>query len=231
MTMAAAALPASPATSPMARCKAQGYLYAVRPEGGDVSRIKLGSTMSPDPVLALHDAYDRGFGRTDILWLMPCSDVRRDEIGRMHDYFSDRRVWGRRELFSFDSLEEFQDEIDTFEGFLGIWLGGEARPPVIEDLSAPNKATAPQRRKKTAEAHSHLTAWAQGCITNSLHDYVTVKDAYIRYRHDGGTLGKIHFASSMRTLMNARGLQLRLQSTRQGEKVNNFWDGVTLNPR
>ena len=104
----------------MARCRAQGYLYAVRPEGGDVSRIKIGSTMSRDPVLALHGSYDRGFGRTEVLWLMPCSDVRRDEKDRMHDY-SVNAASGDGANSSASTAWRSFDKIDTFEAFMGGW--------------------------------------------------------------------------------------------------------------
>ena len=128
-----------------------GYLYAVIAEGGDPRRVKLGSTGAEDPVWALKQSYDRGYGMTQILWLVPCADMRRDEQERMHDYFSDRRVWQAREIFSFDSLEEFQDEIETFEAFLDIWLGDEPRPDVVRDLQTPTGAMAATRRARHRE--------------------------------------------------------------------------------
>ena len=127
---------------------APGWLYALIPEWGTAAHIKLGSTTAEDPVFALKESYSRAHGRTTILWMMPCADVWRDEKDRMHDYFADHRVYPDRELFAFDSLDHFHDEIDTFAAMLNIWMVTEEHPPVVEDLVTPTGATLTSRRRR-----------------------------------------------------------------------------------
>ena len=132
---------------------APGYLYAVMNDGGSPSRIKLGSTGALDPVHTLKHDYSRGYGQTRVLWLYPCANMHRDEHDRLHDYFGDRRVWSRSEIFAFASMDELMEQLCDFEVYLTILLRAEPRPPHITDLEG--AATTAARRE---EAHEQRQA-------------------------------------------------------------------------
>ena len=119
-----------------------GYLYAVMPEGGDPTRIKLGSTGYEDPVHALKHAYSRAYGRTRVLWLLPCGDMHRDEKERMHAYFGDRRLFPKSEIFTFVGVEEVLNRLADFEDCLTAMLGDEPCPPRITDLEGASSTAA-----------------------------------------------------------------------------------------
>ena len=131
-----------------------GYLYAVMPEGGDSTRIKLGSTGAEDPVHGLKNAYSRAYGYTRVLWIFPCADMDRDEKERMHEYFGDRRIWPRREIFTFAGVDELLSRLRDFEVHLTALLRDEPCPPRITDLEGAATTAARReanKRKRSAE--------------------------------------------------------------------------------
>ena len=122
-----------------------GYLYAVfagwwaisDDDGRLQMRVKLGSTRDPDPVFACAQRYNTFGGRPPVWWLAPSGDAYRDEIHRLHEAFKDRRIWDDRELFAFESREDFDAAIAAFTAQFEALTSDDTKPPAVTDLTVP----------------------------------------------------------------------------------------------
>lgn len=82
---------------------------------------------------------------------------------------------------------------------------------------------------KLVEDQDDVVVWAQENLEPSPGNILlTLKEAFAHYKQRGGSAGKSRFGARLKTHMALEGVEFVSQSTREGEKVNNFWEGVTL---
>ena len=106
------------------------------------------------------------------------------------------------------------------EGLEAYWTSGqvEFQPPTACHEWAGN----------LVQEQDDLMAWLDESVEVAEGKVLTLKEAFAYYKQQGGGRAKGKFALAVKQLLVGRGVFFKEQSTHDGARVANFWDGAGL---
>ena len=85
-----------------------------------------------------------------------------------------------------------------------------------------------RQTKKLTQERDDVGAWFDVSVKVVDGSLLTLKQAFTHYKQQGGMRPKGKFSAALRRLLTATCIAFKDQSTRDGVKVTNFWEGVRL---